>query len=156
MIGPVWFTPVNRNRGGAGLTGLWNPADGVDEDSDDEESGLVTPSEATGAIPQRPNTQPPMRRPSAADFRGVAVELVLVLSAEMTGDDSMRTLLPAATEANSDLDVFSELLPRSTVIIGADTTGGVDTSSTLGDTMRWGMRMPARQSPIREKRLVGV
>ena len=41
-------------------------------------------------------------------------------------------------------------------MIGAERTGGVESSSMLGETMRRGMRMPGCQSPMCEWRIVGV
>lgn len=84
------------------------------------------------------------------------MELVLELSAEITDPVSDGTLLPAATEASKERDVLSELFARSIVMAGAETTGGVETSSTLGRTMRCGICIPGCQSPMREYRSVGV
>ena len=155
-IGPFWFTPVNLNRicGGVGSARLalsW----AIDVESGASESDS---SSGTGAMPHRPSTQPPIRRPIVDDLRapGVAVELVLVLSAEMTDVDSKERLLPAATEARREREDGPGALARSAVIIGAERTGGVETSSMLGETMRCGIRMPGCQSPMRVWRLVGV
>ena len=115
-------------------------------------------SDETAAMPQRPSTQPPMRRPNVEALRGprVAVEPVLVLSVDTTDAVSDLVWFPAAMEASNDWDLCSELVARSTVMAGAEITGGVDNSSTLGDKMRLGIRMPGCQSPIRLWRLVGV
>ena len=55
-------------------------------------------------MPQRPRTQPPTRRPRVAGLRGpgVAVELVLLLSADAMEADSEVRLFPAAMEASKD------------------------------------------------------
>lgn len=115
-------------------------------------------SAETGATPHRPRTQPPMRRLRVVDLRGprVEVELVLVLSVDTIDAVSDFVGFPAAMEASNDWDVCPELTARSAVMAGAETTGGVESSSTLGDKMRRGIRMPGCQSPIRLWRLVGV
>jgi hypothetical protein len=109
-------------------------------------------------MPHRPSTQPPMRRPNVDDLRdpGAAVELVLLLSAETTDADSDGRLLPAATDARREREDWPGALARSAVIIGTERTGGVETSSMLGETMRCGIRMPGCQSPMRERRSFGV
>lgn len=167
MIGPLWLTPGNRNwrgNGGAGSGGLgvrWEGGVGVsrsDSDSVSTESLWTVFVAEIGTVPHLPRTQPPTRRPMLEGLRGPggAIELVLELSAETTDPVSDGTLLPAATEASRERDVFSELFARSIVMVGAETTGGVETSSTLGRTMRCGICIPGCQSPMREYRSVGV
>lgn len=165
ITGPFWFTPGNRKRRGicgsvgSGALGVGWEA-GADASVLGEDSvGVSSLGSAleTGAVPHFPRTQPPMRRPRVEDLRGtcVAVELVLELSPETTDAESDGTL-PAATEASNEREVLSELFARSIEIAGAEMTGGVETRSTLGRTMRRGMCIPERQSPICACRFVGV
>lgn len=158
------MTPGYLKRRASGSTDL-----GVDVDVDvegDDATDVVgefvgsceSLSAEIAATPQRPRTQPPMRRPRVVALRGprVEVEAVLVLSVDTIDAVSDLVGFPAAMEASNDWDVCSELAARSAVIAGAEITGGVDSSSTLGDRMRRGIRMPGCQSPIRLWRLVGV
>jgi hypothetical protein len=104
IIGPFWFTPGYLKRRANGSTF------GVDTEGDDaiDVSGVSVDSlgssgsSLTGAMPHRPKTQPPTRRPSVVALRGpvVAVEVVLVLSADAM--DAASDLLPAAMEASKD------------------------------------------------------
>lgn len=113
-------------------------------------------SSDTGVVPHRPRTQPPTRRPKFVALRGpvAAVEVVLVLSEETI--DAASDLVFAAIEASNDWDVCAELVARSVWMAGADIIGGVETNSTLGGRMRWGIFMPGCQLPIRAWRLLGV
>lgn len=90
----------------------------------------------TGTIPHRPRTQ----RPNPEDLRepGVVVEFEPELSAETTDAVSEEFVLPAlaAMEASRERDDFSGPFARSAVTVGADMTGDVDTSATLGDMRR--------------------
>jgi hypothetical protein len=80
-----------------------------------------------------------------------------LLSADVMDDASVDLLLLlAAMEASNDWGECPELAERLAMMAGAEMTGGVETNSTLGERMRWGIRMPGCQSPIRMWRAFGV
>ena len=93
-----------------------------------------------------------MRLVNVVDFLGpgVAVELVLLLSAECVDPVSKERPLPAATEARSERGDWPGPEARSAITTGAEITGGVEASSVLAETMRRGMRRPGYHPPMRE------
>lgn len=114
-MGPFWFTPGNLKwRGGGflfvetviGVEAVFGVGVEASEPLGDSIAGGWLSFDETGAMPQRPRTQPPTRRPKVADLRGtgVAVELVLLLSADAMEADSEARLFPAAMEASSERD----------------------------------------------------
>lgn len=114
-MGPFWFTPGNLKWRGGGFLFVeaviraevtFGVGVDVSAPAGDSIAGAWLSSDETGAMPQRPRTQPPTRRPKVADLRGtgVAVELVLLLSADAMEADSEARLFPAAMEASSERD----------------------------------------------------
>jgi hypothetical protein len=90
-------------------------------------------SELSGAVPHRPLTQPPMRRPMLGFRVGVDVGVSVLPLSEST--DAVSERLLAATEARSDCgdrSVGGGSLPA--VIVVVDRVGELD-NSKLGETM---------------------
>lgn len=103
-MGPFWFTPgyLKRRANGSGFgAGI-----GVDAATDVLGESVESPGSCesleTGAMPHRPSTHPPTRRPKVVALRGsvLADEAVLVLSVDVI--DAASDLLPAAIEASND------------------------------------------------------
>ena len=139
--------------GGAG-GGTEEVLDEEEEDETGASTGWSIWSLATGAVPQRPRTQPPTRRVRGILRVGVTVALELSLST-----DEASWCLAAATEARRVCGDWPALRgPLSAVTVLVEITGGVADSSAVDDTIRCGMRMgrvPVR-SLMREGWWLGV